>query len=79
MTTSTSGGADTLRAAAGALDRLAALVAARPALLAAIERDITNAARDALAHGATQAQAAEILGIGPRQLRNRLATRQETG
>lgn len=71
MTTS-SGGADTLRAAAAALDRLASLVAARPGLVAAIERDITDAARVALAHGATQAQVAPILGIQPRQLRNRL-------
>lgn len=72
MTTSKPGAADTHRAAAAALDRLAALVATREARHAEIERDVDNAARDALAHGATQAQVAPLLGIAPRQLRNRL-------
>lgn len=70
MAASTSGGADTLRAGAAALDHLADLVARRDQL----EHQITEAARTALTlPGVTQEHVAPILGIRPRQLRNRLA------
>jgi hypothetical protein len=74
VTTSTSG-ADTLRAAAAALDRIAELVAARTLL----DAEILAAVRAADAHpDITQEQIAPLLGLTTtRGLRKWLAARQE--
>ena len=80
--TTTSGGADTLRAAAAALDRVAELVAEHDAAQAAAEalrQRVDDAARAALLlPGVTQERVAPILHLTTRGLRKRLTTRQET-